>query len=142
MPQRKQAKPKSGKGAGGERIGLPEPARRDRAKNDQNFTRTAGVAEMTNGNQTKCGPTTGGTSVEIFGGPWDEETIMFTTVMFGEYAATNVDVGDEEKTRDDYKTYKSIKATSPPQKAGTVSITVITPGKDPKKKTTLLTLST
>src|SRR5208282_1471116 len=103
MPPRKQARPKSGKGAGGEYIGRPEPARRDVAKNDQNLTRTPGVAEMTNG--TKCGPTTGGTSVEIFGGPWDEETIMFTTVMFGERAATKVNVGAKEETCDGYNNY-------------------------------------
>ena len=79
------------------------------------------------------GPTTGGTPVKIFDGCWDEETIMFTTVMFGEYAAPKVEGGDAEKTCDDYKIYKSIIATSPPQKEGPVPITVTTPGKDPVK---------
>lgn len=84
---------------------------------------------------TKCGPTTGGTSVEICGGPWDEETLMFTTVMFGDDAATRVDPGQEHKTTtDDYKSYKSIIATSPPHEEGSVSITVITP--DGSKKET------
>ncbi len=88
---------------------------------------------MTKGND-KCGPTTGGTPVTIQGGPWDEETIMFTTVMFGELAATKVDVGPEREPCDGYTIYKSIIATSPPHKEGPVPITVITPGKKPVKR--------
>jgi hypothetical protein len=78
--------------------------------------------------EPKTGTTAGGTSVKISGGPWDEETVRFTTVMFGDRAATKVDVGEKDATSDDYITYKSIKATSPPHRAGPVRITVITPG--------------
>ena len=73
------------------------------------------------------GPTTGRTPVEISGGPWDEQTIMFTTVMFDGDAATNVDRGAVESTSGSYRTYKSIIATTPPHSAGPVNVSVTTP---------------
>jgi hypothetical protein len=92
---------------------------------DRNLERTAGVSAMTI--KPRSGPTTGRTPVEISGGPWDEQTIMFTTVMFDGDAATNIDLGAEESTSGGYKTYKSIIATTPPHSAGTVNVSVTTP---------------
>ncbi len=80
--------------------------------------------------EPETGSTTGGDIIKISGGPWDEETLMFTSVMFGECAATRVDPDEpvsNPTTTCDYKSYKSIKATSPPHKKGPVPITVITP---------------
>jgi hypothetical protein len=74
------------------------------------------------------GPTAGDTPVKIRGGPWDEETVLFTVVKFGNADATNV-IGDPEgrETKDGLTNYKTIIAKSPPHKAEKVSITVITP---------------
>ena len=71
----------------------------------------------------------GNTSVTISGGPWDEETIMFTTVMFGRYEAPNVDLGTVASTSGG-TTYNSLIATTPPQSAGKVNVTVSTPDND------------
>jgi IPT/TIG domain len=74
------------------------------------------------------GPTTGSTSVKISGGPWDPETIMFTTVMFGGYAATNVD--QDPNGTSDGTNYSGLIATTPSQSAGKVDVIVTTPDKD------------
>jgi hypothetical protein len=68
------------------------------------------------------GPTTGSTSVKISGGPWDPETIMFTTVMFGGYAATNVDQ-DPNGTSDgtNYSGKVDVIVTTPDKDSGTTS---------------------
>lgn len=71
----------------------------------------------------KSGTTQGGTPVKISGGPWDEDTVTFTTVMFGDGAATDVKGLD----KNNQGKYRSISAVSPPHSAGVVDITVITP---------------
>jgi IPT/TIG domain len=71
----------------------------------------------------KSGTTQGGTPVKISGGPWDEDTVTFTTVMFGESVATDV-TGEVKNAQGKYT---SIRAVSPPHSAGVVDITVITP---------------
>src|SRR5262245_3178645 len=70
----------------------------------------------------KSGTTQGGTSVKISGGPWDEDTVTFTTVMFGESPATDVNGEVKDKGK-----YTRISAVSPPHSEEVVDITVITP---------------
>jgi IPT/TIG domain len=77
------------------------------------------------------GTTAGGVSVTITGGPWDEETIMFATVKFGDCDPIEVDYGEKDEEADNYI---SIVAKSPPHKAGKVDITVITPDGHRTKK--------
>jgi IPT/TIG domain len=103
--------------------------RRDGVKHYPNLKRTAGVAEMTI--KPEKGSTAGGDIVSITGGPWDEETLMFTDVTFGDCAASRVDPGDLDTTSK-YPRYKSIKATSPPHEKDKVPVTVATPdGSEP-----------
>jgi hypothetical protein len=75
------------------------------------------------------GPIGGGTPVDIkveLEG-LDQDTLAFLAVNFGQLAATDVEVkGYDEKNPNE----GTITATSPPGKAGTVDITVITPGGD------------
>jgi hypothetical protein len=71
----------------------------------------------------KSGTTQGGTPVKISGGPWDEDTVSFTTVMFGENPANDV-TGEVKNSQGKYT---SIIAVSPPHGAGVVDITVMTP---------------
>ena len=80
--------------------------------------------------EPKSGTTLGGTPVKISGGPWDEETVTFTSVMFGESPATAV----EGKVKNNHGKYTSISAVSPPHSAGVVDITVITPDDSDLKK--------
>lgn len=95
-----------------------------------NHKQTAGVNTMTV--TPTSGTTRGGIHVKISGGPWDEDTVSFTTVMFGESAATDVEGADKADKNDQYE-YTSIKAVSPPHDAGVVDITVITPDGSEKK---------
>jgi hypothetical protein len=71
----------------------------------------------------KSGTTQGGTPVKISGGPWDEDTVTLTAVMFDESAATDV----KGEVKNNQGKYTSISAVSPPHSAGKVDITVITP---------------
>ena len=81
--------------------------------------------------EPETGTTAGGESVTITGGPWDEETIMFTMVKFGVSDPIEVDYGEKD---DKTNNYISIVTRSPPHKAGKVDITVITPDGHQAKK--------
>lgn len=75
------------------------------------------------------GPIGGGTPVDIkikLKG-LDRDTLAFLAVNFGQLAATDVEVKEYDEQDPDEGT---ITATSPPAEAGTVDITVITPGGD------------
>src|SRR5262249_48138988 len=67
--------------------------------------------------------TGGGTNVTITG-EWDEETVQFTTVMFGEVPGSTV----EPAKKNAKGLYVEIITTSPPHALGPVPITIVTPG--------------